>query len=193
VIAQSLKQMGYRVWLDLDKMVGEMNKRMAEAVEGAAVVCPCITTAYKASANCMKELNYADQRGSYMVPLILDGETDRASLLSGQVGLITSNLIYVNFSKACKNLAALPPNASPDVAAALFEDKMKELERALGDRGRGPPPRNAPPPTTSNPFASSAPRPSSHVPSSSRQTKISGWMHGPGSAHAVLSRATSSI
>jgi hypothetical protein len=54
-IVKELKARGYAVWLDLEKMMGDMNKRMAEAVEGAAVVCPVITSKYKCSANCMKE------------------------------------------------------------------------------------------------------------------------------------------
>jgi hypothetical protein len=101
-----------------------MNMRMAEAVEGAAVVCLVVTRKYKSSANCMKELNYADQRGCDIVPLICDDvTTSRHDLLSGQVGLITAGKIYIDFSKA----------ASSDV---VFQDKIRELIRALGDRGK---------------------------------------------------------
>eukprot|EP00292_Cryptomonas_paramecium_P014959 CAMPEP_0113684690 /NCGR_PEP_ID=MMETSP0038_2-20120614/14176_1 /TAXON_ID=2898 /ORGANISM="Cryptomonas paramecium" /LENGTH=138 /DNA_ID=CAMNT_0000604533 /DNA_START=45 /DNA_END=461 /DNA_ORIENTATION=- /assembly_acc=CAM_ASM_000170 len=130
-ITEALRRCGYVVWIDVDMMVGALNQRMAEAVEGAAVVVPCITRAYKASVNCMKELNYADQRRRDMVPLILDA-ADRAGLLSGQVGLITSNLIYVDFS-AC---AAPGPDGRFDEAEPAFVAKMRELLHALGPRGR---------------------------------------------------------
>jgi len=42
-VSEQLKKRGYKVWLDLEQMRGEMNQRMAEAVEGAAVVCPFIS------------------------------------------------------------------------------------------------------------------------------------------------------
>ena len=71
-VARALKREGYAVWLDVEQMQGDMNMRMAEAVEGAAVVCPVLTSKYKSSANCMKELNYTDQRGCDIVPLICD-------------------------------------------------------------------------------------------------------------------------
>ena len=86
-IVESLKKSGYRVWIDVEQMQGEMNKRMAEAVEGAAVVCPVLTSRYKGSANCMKELNYTDQRGCDILPICCDASTDRRDLLSGQVGV----------------------------------------------------------------------------------------------------------
>lgn len=85
-IVEALKRSGYRVWIDVEQMQGEMNKRMAEAVEGAAVVCPVLTSRYKGSANCMKELNYTDQRGCDILPICCDASTDRRDLLSGQVG-----------------------------------------------------------------------------------------------------------
>jgi len=71
-VAQDLKARGYKVWLDVEQMRGEMNQRMAEAVEGAAIVCPFISRTYKQSANCMKELNYSDQLGKPMLPVIVD-------------------------------------------------------------------------------------------------------------------------
>ncbi len=53
VLSEELKRRGYTVWIDLEQMRGEMNKRMAEAVEGAAVVCPCITRVSVCMCMCM--------------------------------------------------------------------------------------------------------------------------------------------
>jgi hypothetical protein len=135
-VSEDLKARGYKVWLDLEKMHGGMNQRMAEAVEGAAVVCPFISRRYKASANCMKELNYSDQLGKPMVPIIVD-DFDVKEMLRGAVGLITSNLIYVDLSRFAKTSCTDPPASIPDEnLTALFEAKMSEMERVLGPRGK---------------------------------------------------------
>ena len=47
-----------------------------------------------------------------------------------QVGLITSSLIYVDFSSCAET------GAAPDSKA--FQTKVAELVRALGQRGRDP-------------------------------------------------------
>eukprot|EP00293_Proteomonas_sulcata_P017057 CAMPEP_0184303488 /NCGR_PEP_ID=MMETSP1049-20130417/13229_1 /TAXON_ID=77928 /ORGANISM="Proteomonas sulcata, Strain CCMP704" /LENGTH=501 /DNA_ID=CAMNT_0026615057 /DNA_START=53 /DNA_END=1558 /DNA_ORIENTATION=+ len=151
MIADALKLQGYHVWIDLDRMTGDINQRMAEAVEGSAVVCPCITRKYKTSANCMKELNYSDQRNCTMVPLILEA-CDRTELLSGQVGLITSNLLYVDFSKALKGLQS-DDSDEKKKAMAIFDKKVGELRRALGDRGK----KSQPAELQANPQSSSSP------------------------------------
>ena len=49
-------------------------------------------------------------------------------LLPHQVGLITSSLIYVDFS-SCDQVQAVGEDK-------LFESKMAELVKALGSRGR---------------------------------------------------------
>jgi hypothetical protein len=100
-------------------------------------------------------LTYADGCSCDIVPLICDDVTPRRDLLSGQVGLITSNLIYIDFSKAASTSSAAPCSAAPTTAAAaspplgvagvagadndvVFESKIRELIRALGDRGKVP-------------------------------------------------------
>lgn len=132
-----------QVWIDLEQMQGKMNERMAEAVEGACVVCPFISRQYKRSPNCMKELNYADQLGKTFLPIIVD-DCDRSEvrlaiprcvapatprgtamislqppgfqLLKGQVGIITSNLIYIDLSRL---EATLPKEAAPKMSPGL--------------------------------------------------------------------------
>jgi hypothetical protein len=112
---------------------------MAEAVEGAAVVLPCLTEKYKASVNCLKELNYTDQHNRAMVPLILEQDWDRAALLSGPVGLITSNLIYVDFSAHHAALSAENSNRCGVQREEALDQLFEQLEHALEGRGRAMP------------------------------------------------------
>eukprot|EP00004_Rigifila_ramosa_P007149 TRINITY_DN1806_c0_g1_i7.p1 TRINITY_DN1806_c0_g1~~TRINITY_DN1806_c0_g1_i7.p1 ORF type:complete len:1928 (+),score=397.07 TRINITY_DN1806_c0_g1_i7:814-5784(+) len=66
-IALKLKKLleaaGYVVWMDVDKMAGNMDAAMAEAVDGAEAVIVCLTEGYKASKNCKAEFQYAVGKG----------------------------------------------------------------------------------------------------------------------------------
>ena len=55
----SLQARGYSVWIDIEKMQGSTVEAMADAVEGAAVMCYGVSRAYKESANCRLEAQYA--------------------------------------------------------------------------------------------------------------------------------------
>ena len=48
-INTALKARGYSVWIDIEKMQGSTVEAMADAVEGAAVMCYGISQAYKES------------------------------------------------------------------------------------------------------------------------------------------------
>lgn len=58
-IKEGLEQDGFQVWMDVDKLQGNIYDRMAEAVEGALLIIVCMTEKYKQSPNCNKELQYA--------------------------------------------------------------------------------------------------------------------------------------
>eukprot|EP01048_Picozoa_sp_COSAG05_P013598 COSAG05_NODE_1464_length_4807_cov_1081.654630_5_plen_191_part_00 len=51
-INSGLKERGYAVWIDIEKMQGSTVEAMADAVEDAAVMCYGISQAYKESTNC---------------------------------------------------------------------------------------------------------------------------------------------
>jgi hypothetical protein len=70
-INAALKARGYDTWIDIEKMQGSTVEAMAEAVEEAAVVCYGISQAYKESANCRMEAQYAFQQKKDLVPLML--------------------------------------------------------------------------------------------------------------------------
>eukprot|EP01049_Picozoa_sp_SAG25_P013260 SAG25_NODE_2006_length_2037_cov_1.496388_1_plen_592_part_10 len=58
----SLVRRGYTTWIDVEKMQGSTVEAMADAVEGAAAMCYGVSRAYKESANCRLEAQYAYQR-----------------------------------------------------------------------------------------------------------------------------------
>ena len=51
-VRDKLRTLGFKVWLDIDKMGGSTLESMAAAVENAAVVLICVTQKYKDSPNC---------------------------------------------------------------------------------------------------------------------------------------------
>jgi hypothetical protein len=53
-IKQSLEKLGYRVWMDTEKMVGDLNDRMAEAVDKSHIILICMSKKYEESQNCKK-------------------------------------------------------------------------------------------------------------------------------------------
>eukprot|EP01047_Picozoa_sp_COSAG01_P005801 COSAG01_NODE_202_length_22130_cov_167.927239_21_plen_2422_part_01 len=119
-IHTSLVRRGYTTWIDVEKMQGSTVEAMADAVEGAAVMCYGVSRAYKESANCRLEAQYAYQREKDMVPLMVEEEY-RAD---GWLGMLMGTRMYYVFYGS---------TLSSEVA---FEGKMEELCRELGERGR---------------------------------------------------------
>ena len=50
-IAEDLEKKGYKVWIDICKMQGNIMDAMAEAVEKADLIIVCVSRKYKNSAN----------------------------------------------------------------------------------------------------------------------------------------------
>jgi hypothetical protein len=92
-------------------------------VEDAAAMVYGISRAYKESANCRLEAQYAYQREKEMVPLMME-EGYRAD---GWLGMLLGVRLWYGF---CGPVLA---------SEAAFESKVKELCRELGDRGKGVP------------------------------------------------------
>ena len=67
---QRIKARGYSMWIDIEKRQGSTAEGMADAVEGAAVMCYGISQAYKESLNCRLEAQYAYQQQLDMVPRV---------------------------------------------------------------------------------------------------------------------------
>ena len=59
-IRDALKNCGYNIWMDVDKIGGSTLQAMASAVENSAAVLIAVSRKYKESANCRsgKQLIY---------------------------------------------------------------------------------------------------------------------------------------
>ncbi|XP_072050695.1 uncharacterized protein [Amphiura filiformis] len=88
-LRDALLSAGFDVWMDVDRMEGNMNERMAEAVEGAAAILVCFSKKYQESRNAMKELGYANHRGIKLIPLRYEDYNP-----SGSLGFIINTLLY---------------------------------------------------------------------------------------------------
>ena len=70
-IAAELKRRGYRVWIDVESMKGNVVDSMSEAIEAADIILYGVSLAYKESANCRLELSYGMESKVPMTPLML--------------------------------------------------------------------------------------------------------------------------
>ena len=68
---ESLIARGYATWFDLLNMKGSTMDAMSDAIEGADVMLYGVSLAYKESANCRLEANYAHQQELDMIPLMM--------------------------------------------------------------------------------------------------------------------------
>ncbi|XP_072182323.1 uncharacterized protein [Diadema setosum] len=66
-----LQKRGYRVWMDIDCMKGDILDAMAKAVQQSAVVLVGMTRKYKESQNCRTEATYAYTLNKDIIPLKL--------------------------------------------------------------------------------------------------------------------------
>ena len=97
-IHKALKGHQFNIWIDVEKMSGDIYKKMAEGVEGAEIIIVCMSSKYQQSKNCNIELKYAQDKGKNIIPIkIEDGYSP-----SGSLGLITAGKVYVDFSNWSK-------------------------------------------------------------------------------------------
>ncbi|XP_077985599.1 uncharacterized protein LOC144440182 [Glandiceps talaboti] len=109
-IKNELESLGYKIWIDLDNLKGNINRAMAEGVEGACAILMCVTDAYKASYNCEKEAGYADSLRKPIIPLKLQ----RGVKFDGWIGPVVASKLYFDFSEPSK-----------------LEEKIKALDAEL--------------------------------------------------------------
>ena len=74
-------------------MKGSTVDAMSAAVEDAAAVVICISQAYKESANCRMEAQYALQRGVKMVPCMME----EGYQPDGWLGMILGTKLWYGF------------------------------------------------------------------------------------------------
>jgi len=115
-ISQSLKENGYKVWLDLEQMSGSTLEAMAKAVEQAEVVLICMSQKYKDSPNCRLEGEYCVTKKVAFVPLMM--QTDYRP--DGWLGIALGSKLWYDFS-----------------TEGDWESKVAALVKAIGDKGKG--------------------------------------------------------
>eukprot|EP01051_Picozoa_sp_SAG22_P002868 SAG22_NODE_133_length_18379_cov_34.571937_1_plen_1946_part_00 len=116
----ALASRGYNCWIDIEQMTGSTVDSMALAVENAEVMLIGVSRQYKESTNCRLEAQYAMQREVPTIPLMLaDGY--RAD---GWLGMLIGTRMWYGFYGAVLS------------DASLFEQRMSELCRDLGERGK---------------------------------------------------------
>ncbi|UJR27528.1 hypothetical protein I4U23_008811 [Adineta vaga] len=93
-IHDRLEKSGYKVWLDRDEMHGSIIERMAEAIEQSKFVLICMSSNYKNSTNCKAEAEYAFNRKSKIVPLVVEPQYKA----DGWLGFLAGSKIYVDFA-----------------------------------------------------------------------------------------------
>lgn len=114
-IRDSLREQGFKVWMDVDNIHGSTLQAMAEAVEGAAVVLMCMSQRYKESPNCRTEVEYAFARHKPIVPLLMEKDYKP----DGWLGILKGSKLFFDFS-----------------GKYSYKDKVVELCRELGYQGR---------------------------------------------------------
>ncbi|XP_072016552.1 uncharacterized protein [Amphiura filiformis] len=90
-IRDRLKQKGHNVWMDVDKMRGNILMAMADGVEKADAMLMCYSRKYKGSAFCQAEANYAFKLHKPIIPV----QVEEAYDADGWLGLLTGMYIYV--------------------------------------------------------------------------------------------------
>ncbi|CAF4386740.1 unnamed protein product, partial [Rotaria sp. Silwood2] len=123
-----LMEAGITTWMDVKGGMGDKsNSSMAKAVEDAEVVCCFMTENYQKSKPCEKELTYAENLGKRIIPCVLVDK--HVWKPNDWLGIITSGLQYVNFSKTTKAnrrakvnelIARIKTQAVPPVPAAPY-------------------------------------------------------------------------
>ncbi|CAF1162273.1 unnamed protein product [Adineta ricciae] len=95
-ICQSLRNSGYRTWIDVDDMHGSTLECMAHAVEQSSVMIICMTEKYKQSPNCQSEAEYAHRLKKPFVPILLQAKYKP----NGWLGMLLGTRLYVDFTKS---------------------------------------------------------------------------------------------
>ena len=85
---------GYKVWIDKEKVHGNINDRMAEGVKDSSIILLCMTKEYEESPNCKKEYNYADECKKRIIPIYFEEDYKKAG---GGLAIIIAGKLYFDF------------------------------------------------------------------------------------------------
>ncbi|CAK8693899.1 unnamed protein product [Clavelina lepadiformis] len=108
-INEALIEAGYRTWIDLEEMRGDMLDKMPEAVKNAFVVLVFLSPGYYESRYCEDEAKYAHKNDIPIIPIKNSNYKPE-----GWLDFITSSLVYYNFEN--------------EVFQEVFEKLLKDIE-----------------------------------------------------------------
>ncbi|XP_041481648.1 uncharacterized protein LOC121428847 [Lytechinus variegatus] len=115
LVKSYLEEHGYHVWMDVDKMKGDILDSMAKAVQRAEVVLVCMSHRFKESQHCRTEATYAYTLNKAIVPLMLQDGFSPEDWLGALMGM---KRYYPVFSDD------------------LMRQSLPDLIKELGDRGK---------------------------------------------------------
>ena len=95
-IKHELESMGYKVWMNLDKLSESSIESMKNAIEKSFCVLMCVNEKYRQSIYCQVEVKYAVEQKKPMISLIMQPECEEQK---GWLGFIMSNKMFVHFMK----------------------------------------------------------------------------------------------
>ncbi|CAF4030993.1 unnamed protein product [Rotaria magnacalcarata] len=94
-IYEKLVDVGCRVWIDFDQIHGNVMDTMAQAIEQSNTIIICMSEEYRKSNYCRAAANYAFQRGTRIVPILLQEHYHP----DGWLLFIVSQFIFVDFTR----------------------------------------------------------------------------------------------
>jgi len=113
-LAQKLKSLGHKIWLDIEQMQGSTLEAMATAVEQAFMVLICVSQKYKDSPNCRMEGEYASNLHKRVIFLkVEDYQPD------GWLGIMLGAKLWYNFYRDEKFEESLASVAAVLTASSL--------------------------------------------------------------------------
>jgi len=92
-IAESLKNAGFKIWLDVEQMHGSTLEAMADAVENASCVLICMSEKYKDSPNCRLEGEYTNKNKKLFIPLMMQQNYTP----KGWLGIMLGSKLWFSF------------------------------------------------------------------------------------------------
>ncbi|CAF1443169.1 unnamed protein product [Adineta steineri] len=130
---------GYDVWIDLERMHGNLLDSMSDAIETSSILLICLTEKYKDSPSCRLECEYAYQQKKHIIPLLLQPNYKP----DGWLGIIVGSKIYINYAKK-----------SFDAAYSETLGELQALQNRVNTKSTiSPPKKLAPPPEPPRPLS----------------------------------------
>eukprot|EP00033_Pygsuia_biforma_P002700 GCRY01002982.1.p1 GENE.GCRY01002982.1~~GCRY01002982.1.p1 ORF type:complete len:685 (+),score=124.67 GCRY01002982.1:99-2153(+) len=119
-----LREQSIPVWIDVEAMKGSTLEGMAEAVESSSCILMCVSRAYKQSANCRLEAEYAFSSGKRIVPLMVEADYTA----DGWLGALVGSKLFFDFTMP---LTLTNADDTPYLTDPVFREVASRLLREL--------------------------------------------------------------